>query len=154
MFGSKSSSAVVSDGTTLIASGTEVSGRITFSGCLEVEGVVRGNIIADADSDTAQVRIQGRGEVHGDVCAPVVIVNGSIEGNVYSGKRVELAANAAVCGDVHYQVIEMVKGAQINGSLMYSSAPVAPALGNDEAAVAPVDADEVLGEYVDAGLQN
>ena len=55
----------------------------------------------------------------GDICAPVVIVNSTIEGNVYSSSRVELAANAVVNGDVHYQIIEMLQGAQINGGLMY-----------------------------------
>jgi len=90
--------------------------------------------------------------VHGDVCAPIVIVNGNIEGNVYSSKRVEMAANAVVCGDVHYQMIEMVKGAQINGGLLYtkeSSSSVA-ASGIEKAQA--VDSNDILDEYVDSGL--
>ena len=109
------------DAATLIASGTEVSGRITFSGSLEVEGTVHGDVIAAEGCDTAQVRVQNSGKIIGDVCAPVVIVNSSIEGNVHSSKRVELAPQAVVCGDIHYQVIEMVKGAQINGELVYTN---------------------------------
>ena len=153
MFSSKSKSTVISsDNTTLIAKGTEISGQISFTGCLEIEGVVRGNIVVESNCDVSQVRIQNNGAVHGDVCAPVVIVNGSIEGNVYSSKRVEMAANAVVCGDVHYQMIEMVKGAQINGGLMYTNSATAPSDSSDLDAMQAVDSDEVLGEYVDSGL--
>lgn len=153
MFSSKSKSTVISsDNTTLIAKGTEISGQISFTGCLEIEGVVRGNIVVESSCDVSQVCIQSSGEVHGDVCAPVVIVNGSIEGNVYSSKRVEMAANAVVCGDVHYQMIEMVKGAQINGGLMYTQQSPASSTKNSIEGMQAVDSDEVLGEYVDSGL--
>ena len=153
MFSSKSKSTVISsDNTTLIAKGTEISGQISFAGCLEIEGVVRGNIVVESGCDVSQVRIQNNGAVHGDVCAPVVIVNGSIEGNVYSSKRVEMAANAVVCGDVHYQMIEMVKGAQINGGLMYTNSAAAPSDNSHLDTMQAVDSDEVLGEYVDSGL--
>jgi len=152
MFGSKSKSTVISsDNTTLIASGTEISGEIAFSGCLEIEGVVRGNIVAEPGCEVSQVRIQNSGQVHGDVCSPVVIVNSGVEGNVYSSKRVELAANAVVHGDVHYQIIEMVKGAQINGGLLY--APNAAAASTDSKSQA-IDSDEVVAQYVDAGLND
>ena len=153
MFSSKSKSIVISsDNTTLIAKGTEISGQVSFTGCLEVEGVVRGNIVVEEGCDVSQVRIQNSGAVHGDVCAPVVIVNGSIEGNVYSSKRVEMASNAVVCGDVHYQMIEMVKGAQINGGLMYTNATPETSASSGLDGIQAVDSDEVLGEYVDSGL--
>ena len=153
MFSSKSKSIVIiSDNTTLIAKGTEISGQVSFTGCLEIEGVVRGNIVVEEGCDVSQVRIQNSGAVHGDVCAPVVIVNGSIEGNVYSSKRVEMASNAVVCGDVHYQMIEMVKGAQINGGLMYTNATPETSASSGLDGIQAVDSDEVLGEYVDSGL--
>jgi len=153
MFSSKSKSIVISsDNTTLIAKGTEISGQVSFTGCLEIEGVVRGNIVVEEGCDVSQVRIQNSGAVHGNVCAPVVIVNGSIEGNVYSSKRVEMASNAVVCGDVHYQMIEMVKGAQINGGLMYTNATPETSASSGLDGIQAVDSDEVLGEYVDSGL--
>lgn len=121
MFGNKSKAGIIrSDSTTLIAKGTEIRGEVSFRGCLEIEGVVRGNIVVEPDCDNAQVNIQNSGQVYGDICAPIVVINSTIEGNVYSSKRVEMAANAVVHGDVHYQIIEMVKGAQVNGGLLYS----------------------------------
>lgn len=145
MFGSKTKSTVVNgDNTTLIASGTQISGQIEFSGCLEVEGIVRGNIVAEPGCEVSQVRIQNSGEVHGDVCAPVVIVNSSIEGNVYSSKRVEMAANAVVHGDVHYKIIEMVKGAQVNGGLMYSPQSTESVQSADSENDQAVDSNKVI----------
>ncbi len=119
--GKSNSEARRGNDTTIIARGTEVSGRIEFSGFLDVEGTVRGDIVANEGDDQAQVRVINGGEIIGDVCAPVVIVNSEIRGNVYSASRVELAADAIVCGDIHYQAIEMVKGAQINGGLVYAA---------------------------------
>jgi len=121
MFGSKDQpSGALQAGTSLIAKGSEVTGEIKFSGNLEVEGVVKGNVVAANGADNAQVRIQPSGKIIGDVIAPVVIVNSCVEGNIFSSKRIELAAQAVVCGDLHYQVIEMVKGAQINGNMVYA----------------------------------
>lgn len=145
MFGSKTKSTVINgDNTTLIASGTQISGQIEFSGCLEVEGIVHGNIVAEPGCEVSQVRIQNSGEVHGDVCAPVVIVNSSIEGNVYSSKRVEMAANAVVHGDVHYKIIEMVKGAQVNGGLMYSPQSAESVQSADSENDQAVDSNKVI----------
>lgn len=153
MFSSKSKSTVISsENTTLIAKGTEISGQVSFTGCLEIEGVVRGNIVVDAGCEVSQVRIQNSGEVHGDVCAPIVIVNGNIEGNVYSSKRVEMAANAVVCGDVDYQMIEMVKGSQINGGLLYTKESSNSIAANGIEKSQAIDSNEILDEYVDSGL--
>lgn len=153
MFSNKAKGTIISaDNTTLIAKGTEMSGEIKFSGCLEIEGTVVGNIIAEPSCETSQVRIQNSGQVKGDVCAPVIIVNGQIEGNVYSSKRVELAAKALVCGDVHYQMMEMVKGAQINGGLMYTENSTQKRLETPEPTSQAVDSDDILGQYVDSGL--
>lgn len=121
MFGQKDGSISMRNGsTTLIARGTEVQGEIRFSGTLEVEGVVNGNIVAHDDAEEATVRIQPSGQVCGDLVAPVVVVNSQVQGNIYSSRRIELAESAVVTGDVHYQIIEMVKGAQVNGNLLYS----------------------------------
>ncbi|MBV1921961.1 MAG: polymer-forming cytoskeletal protein, partial [Pseudomonadales bacterium] len=40
-------------------------------------------------------------------------------GNVYSPGHVELASKAVVNGNVHYHLIEMVMGSEVNGSLVH-----------------------------------
>ena len=108
-----------SSNTTLISRDTEVAGDIKFSGNLDIEGVVRGNITAASGKD-AVVRIVDKGRVEGEVRAPSVIINGAIVGDVYSAKHLELAAKAKVQGNVHYNQVEMAIGAEVNGSLKHS----------------------------------
>ncbi|WP_461517311.1 bactofilin family protein [Porticoccus sp.] len=113
--------------TTLIASGTHVMGDIRFAGNLEVEGQITGNIIAEEGAD-ARVRILPKGCVVGNVNVPMVVINGRIEGDIYSSRQVELAANAVVIGDLHYVLIEIEKGAQVNGSFVHSDPSLSEAL--------------------------
>ncbi len=112
-----------SSSTTLIARDTELKGDIKFTGSLEIEGRIIGNISAAAGSDSS-VRILENGHVEGDVLVPKAIVNGDVKGNVYAA-CVELAAKARIEGNVHYESLEMTKGAQVNGSLVYSANPLA-----------------------------
>ena len=111
---------------TLISKATEITGDIHFSGALEVEGKIFGNIYADDDS-SAEVRVRETGLVKGEIQAPMVIINGMVEGDVYSSNHIELAAKARVLGNVYYHLIEMVMGSEVNGSLSHrSSADLAP----------------------------
>lgn len=106
--------------TTLVSKATEITGNMHFSGVLEVEGKIRGNIYADDDS-SAEVRIRESGLVQGEIKVPVVIINGLVEGDVHSSQHLELAAKARVVGNVYYHLIEMVMGSEVNGSLCHRS---------------------------------
>jgi cytoskeletal protein CcmA (bactofilin family) len=114
--------AAASNGTTLVSRDTEIIGDVHFSGDLEVQGVVKGNIVAKGGG-AAVVRVIEGGRVEGEVRAPHVVVNGHIVGDVHAAEHIELAAKAQVEGNIHYQLIEMVKGAQLNGSLVYCGKP-------------------------------
>lgn len=107
--------------TTLISKATEITGDIHFSGTLEIEGRIFGNIYADDDA-SASVRVRETGLVKGDIQSPLIIINGLVEGDVYSSNHIELAAKARVTGNVHYHLIEMVMGSEVNGSLSHRSA--------------------------------
>ena len=107
--------------TTLISKDSEIIGDIKFSGDLEVQGLIRGNIFTKSDT-SATVRVVEGGRVEGEIHAPKVIINGEVKGDVHCGEHVELAAKANVEGNVHYNLIEMVKGAQLNGNLVYAGA--------------------------------
>lgn len=103
---------------TLISSKAEFIGDINFTGGLHVDGKVKGSVNAEVDSN-AVVRISDHGIIEGEVRAPHVIINGQVVGDVYSSEHVELAENACVTGTVHYNLIEMVMGAQVNGNLVH-----------------------------------
>lgn len=106
------------NGVTLIAANTEVSGDVHFVNQLYISGRVHGNVTADADSE-ATVVVSEEGSVTGEIRVPNVVVNGRVEGNVYATKRMELAKNAEVKGNVYYRLIEMQLGAMVDGQLVH-----------------------------------
>ncbi len=119
MFGKKETSTSFSAGsTTLVSKNTEIVGDISFSGNLMIEGKVKGNVYVTDGAD-AHARVLEKGVVEGEIRVPTLVINGTVNGDVYSDKHVELAAKAVVNGNVHYALIEMVKGAQVNGNLVY-----------------------------------
>ena len=108
---------------TLVSNKTSVSGDIIFSGGLHIDGRVKGTVKAE-DNSEAILRISEVGEVEGDVIAPHVIINGTVHGDVYAGKHLELAAKASIKGNVYYNLIEMAMGAEVNGNLVHQKEPV------------------------------
>lgn len=124
MLGGKKDNQFAKGGHTLFDRALEVEGNVRFGGTLDVEGTVKGNIVAE-DGVDALVRILEKGKVVGDIRAPKIIVDGEVSGNVYATKHLELAAKAVVNGNVHYQIIEMVKGSQVNGNLVHIDAVAA-----------------------------
>ena len=99
MLGNRKAGFGIGTGTTLVSRDTVIVGDIHFSGALDVEGTVQGNIIAKPGTD-AVVRVIDKGCVEGEIRVPEVVINGRVEGNVYSSKHLELAAKACVKGDV------------------------------------------------------
>ena len=101
----------------VIGQQTQIVGDITFAGGLHVDGHVRGNVSATTDAKET-LTVSERGSIEGEVRVPYVILNGVVKGDVHAPDRVELAANARVEGDVHYRMIEMAMGAEVNGKLV------------------------------------
>ncbi len=105
---------------TLISKNTEVVGDIYFTGELHIEGTLRGNVYVKDGGNGDKVDVADTGVVEGTINVPNVKINGHVKGDVFSTKHIELAAKAQVEGNVNYQLIEMVKGSQVNGNLIYN----------------------------------
>lgn len=113
---------------TLLGKGTTIDGDIRFSGGLHVEGVIKGNL--SADDDEAMLVLSEHGHIQGEVRVSNIVVNGSIDGDVYATSKIELYEKARVCGDVYYNLLEMAVGSEVNGKLVRqkaeaSNAPIA-----------------------------
>ena len=106
-------------GITLVATNCEIEGDVHFSDQLQVNGIVKGNIYAQAGSK-AKVWISEKGRVKGDIRVPNVIVNAKVFGDIHSDKHVELAAKAEVKGNVYYNLIEMVECSRVDGHLVHT----------------------------------
>lgn len=102
---------------TLVGQKAVFKGDLEFTGGLRVDGQIKGNVIAKEDSNSTVV-VSESGEVEGNITVPHVVVNGTINGNIKSGGRVELQAKSRINGDVHYKAVEMELGASINGNLV------------------------------------
>lgn len=103
---------------TLIGQGTVISGDLVFSGGLHVDGTINGNVSVEEGS-TALLILSESGRIEGEVTVPNMVLNGEIEGDVFSSARVELAAKSRIKGSVYYNLIEMAIGAEVNGGLVH-----------------------------------
>jgi cytoskeletal protein CcmA (bactofilin family) len=128
MFGDKGKSARNGTNTveTLIGPRVVIRGDVNFSGGLYVEGRIIGKVIAD-DGAAAVLTVAEQGVIEGEVRAPVAVIAGQLQGEVFASERIELASNARVTGNIHYKVVEMAAGAMITGRLIHvdGSAPEA-----------------------------
>ena len=122
MFGNdKRNGKPVASISTLIAEGTLIRGDVHFSGGLHLAGTIEGSISAEgADS---VLTLSDKGRVDGEVRVSNAVVNGSVNGDIFVGERLELAGGARIQGNVHYKVLEMAAGAQVNGKMLYQSEP-------------------------------
>jgi cytoskeletal protein CcmA (bactofilin family) len=105
---------------TLVGDGTRIEGDLRFEGGCHIDGVVHGGVVADRDPE-AFLSISEDGRVEGSVRVPRVSLSGTVQGDVFATERVELGSTARVVGNVHYELLEMAAGAEINGQLIHAS---------------------------------
>ena len=103
---------------TLIGNGTRIIGDVQFSGGFHVDGHIKGNVDAKAESG-ATLSVSDGGVIEGAVAVPNVVLNGTVNGDILAHERIELGSTARVTGNVYYGLIEMEMGAEINGKLIH-----------------------------------
>ena len=108
---------------TLIGPRVVIRGDVQFSGGLYVEGKILGKITAEEGS-AAVLTISEQGLIDGEVHAPIVVIAGSLHGDIHASERVELSPTAKVQGNVFYKVVEMSGGATLTGRLIHADAPM------------------------------
>jgi cytoskeletal protein CcmA (bactofilin family) len=90
--------------------GTEIDGKITFSGTVLVNGRVRGEIVSN---DTLVVG--EKGVIHATIRSGVVEVSGEVVGNISATERIELHPSCRVYGDIEAPVVTIDEGALLEG---------------------------------------
>ncbi len=114
MFNRKNKSTIDS----LIGSSTSIEGDVHFKGGLRIDGHVKGNVIAESGNASILV-ISEQAVIDGEVRAGHVVVNGVINGPVFSTELIELQSKARISGDVVYKALEMMNGALVSGKLAH-----------------------------------
>lgn len=104
---------------TVIGAGTRIDGDVGFSGGLHVDGYVAGCVRGEQETLSA-LTLSEQGTIEGDIEVPHIILNGTVIGDVYASRRVELAPKAKVTGTVYYNLLEMAMGAEVNGQLIHT----------------------------------
>lgn len=117
MFGRKTKNTIDS----LIGMSTTIEGNLYFKGGLRIDGIVKGNVIADSD-ETSMLVISENAKVEGEVRVAFLVINGEIVGPVHSSELLELQPKARITGDVYYKALEMHGGAVVSGKLTHDEA--------------------------------
>jgi len=122
---------------TLIGSGTELRGDVHFRDGLHIDGVVKGNVIAEGEH--TMLTMSEKGRIEGEVRVHNIVLNGEVLGDVHASEHIELAPAARVTGNVYYNLIEMAMGAEVNGNLVHEQDRPAEAAARveDDAALLP-----------------
>jgi cytoskeletal protein CcmA (bactofilin family) len=124
----------------LIADGVEITGDLVFSGGLRIDGHVRGQLLGRPLDGTPPplLVLSDRGRVDGSVRCVNAVINGTIEGDLEVEQFVELQAGARVTGTIRYRQMQMELGAVVQGRMLChddaGAAPAAPAVPVDAAA--------------------
>jgi cytoskeletal protein CcmA (bactofilin family) len=112
MFGKKKQPPIRS----LVAHGSDITGNVSFSDGMRIDGSVTGNVSGQEGQPSILV-ISESAQVNGEIRADHVIINGNVKGPVYASELLELQPKARIEGDVHYKALEMHQGAVIAGQL-------------------------------------
>jgi len=116
---------------TLVGEGTRIKGDLRFEGGCHIDGVVNGSVISERDAD-AFLSLSEQGLVDGSVRVPRVSLNG-----------------AKINGNLHYELLEMAAGAEINGKLIHDSAQEPGAnVPRPSAAKEPVSIEDTIVDPV------
>lgn len=106
---------------TLITVDTKISGDVNFMGVLFVDGIIKGNVAAEAGSNSI-LTIGAQGHVEGEIRVPQVNIYGYVNGDVHAIETLNLFKDATIEGDVYYNLLQMAMGSTVNGKLVRQNA--------------------------------
>lgn len=97
---------------TLISEGCTITGAISGDGDFLICGKVEG----ECDL-TGSLTVAPNGFWKGSISAAVVIVAGTVEGDIVAGGRVEISNTARITGTVSGEAIAVAEGAVVQGKM-------------------------------------
>lgn len=106
----------VSEEVGVISKNTEFKGDINYSGRLNIEGTVEGNI-KPKNLETTEIYIGKTGKVTGIIEATTIVIEGEILGTVKGNDVVDLKNSAKISGEVYYKHLIVDSGASIEAKL-------------------------------------
>ena len=93
-----------------LGKGAELTGEMSFTNGLRVEGIIRGKIRSEA-----VLEIGPAGCVDAEVHIRKIIVNGEFHGVIHASDRVEIHRDGKVFGDIYSPCLIIEAGATFDG---------------------------------------
>ncbi len=120
----------------LLGKGAEMTGEITFTNCLRVEGVIKGKVRSEAT-----LEIGSGGLVDAEVRIRKISINGEFRGVIHASDRVEIHKDGKVFGDIYSPCLIIEAGAVFDGRCNMNSEGES-SLKNSNAAVKIAEPDK------------
>jgi len=92
-----------------LVAGTRIVGDISAPGLLEIQGEVKGRVMADS------VVIEERGTVDGEVQAAAIGVKGTFTGHL-NGGIIRVHSSARLSGTIRYDTLSIESGSEITAT--------------------------------------
>ena len=104
----------------LIAEGVEITGDVVFTGGMRVDGRVNGNVIGRSldGKAPALLVLSDKGRIEGSVRCGDAVINGSVVGDLEVEHLLELQSEARVSGTIRYRQLQLDVGAAVQGQLI------------------------------------
>jgi len=97
---------------TLIGEHSHFNGELSFEGAVRIDGKFEGNI---RSTNEGTLIVSEAAQIIGEVDVPILLLHGTVRGNVRSSKSLKIGPTGRLNGDVEYSVISLAEGAAVNG---------------------------------------
>ena len=125
---------------TIIGAGASFNGKIINARVIEINGKMNADLTAD------KVTIGEVGHFDGAIRADLVVVSGHYEGKMQAGS-VWATATASISGKLHYETLQMDRGAALNCHVVHNwtakNTAAAPSENDDADLLVPATLDKV-----------
>jgi len=101
------------NGTTTISAGLKISGEISGTSNLYIDGETHGKIRLPS----ACVTVGPNGRVHADIEAREIVIEGTVQGNLKAGERLRLGDSSRVQGSILTPRFAIEDGARLRGKV-------------------------------------
>lgn len=117
MFSTKKNNSVIAGGgTSIIGQAVTLTGDITSTADIRIDGVVKGNV-----KSAARILIGADGVVEGDLDSLQADIMGFVKGNIRVKELLSLRENAVINGNMHVGKLQVEPTVVLNGSCYMNS---------------------------------
>lgn len=105
----------------IIGVGSEFKGEFKINGLLRIDGNFQGTI-----ETSGKVLIGQTGQALTDIKARLVVIGGSVKGNIYATERVVFLSTGSIRGNIITPSLIMEEGVRFEGNCIINNRPEAP----------------------------